>query len=319
MWYNIDIMNQTKMTPKDFFLHLGATIALYISVGALINLSFSIINYYFPDQLAGYFYGNSVAFPISILVVLVPVLYILGWMIRKDIMIAPEKKDMWIRRWRIDITLFLTAAILIGDLITIINTYLNGEISIRFFYKFLVILVVLGIVFAYYLLERLDKNTKMRSVLSYVGVVLVIAAVVGGFITVGSPTKQRNLKFDNQRTSDLQNVQWQIVSHWQQKEKLPATLDELKDPISGVVIPTDPETKANYEYSVKGTNSFELCSTFALKSEDNKGRGEFGYGGGVYRDMAYPSSIGDDNWTHEAGKVCFDRTIDPEKYPVIKR
>jgi hypothetical protein len=269
--------------------------------------------------LAGYFYGNSVALPISILVVLVPVLYVLGWVIRKDMLISPEKKDMWIRRWRIDITLFLTAAILIGDLITIINTYLNGEISIRFFYKFLVILVVLGIIFAYYLLERLDKNAKVRSLLSYVGIVLVLAAIVGGFITVGSPTKQRNLRFDNQRTSDLQTIQWQIVNYWQQKEKLPATLAELKDPISGVIIPKDPETDVDYEYVAKGTNTFELCSTFALKSEDNKGRGEFGYGGGVYRDMAYPSSIGDDNWTHEAGKVCFDRTIDPEKYPVIKR
>jgi hypothetical protein len=66
-------MNQTKTTPKDFFLHLGATIALYTTIVAIINLLFSIINYYFPDALAGSYYYNSMAWPISVLIVVLPI------------------------------------------------------------------------------------------------------------------------------------------------------------------------------------------------------------------------------------------------------
>ena len=85
-------MNETtKTTPKDFFLHLSATLALYVSAGALINLLFSVINYYFPDQLAGYFYANAVAWPISMLIILIPTLYVLEYLINRDITKVPEK------------------------------------------------------------------------------------------------------------------------------------------------------------------------------------------------------------------------------------
>ena len=108
---------QTNTTPKDFFYHLTATIALYSVIIAVINLYFGIINYYFPDALAGYFYSNTVAWPISMLVVLVPILYVLEWLINKDIKAIPEKSEIWARRWRIFLTLFLAGAVMAGDLI----------------------------------------------------------------------------------------------------------------------------------------------------------------------------------------------------------
>lgn len=316
-------MNPIKTTPKDFFLHLGATVTLYISVIALINLSFSIINYLFPDALAGYFFANSIAWPISMLVVLVPIFYVLEWLIKKDIKLIPEKGELLIQKWRIFLTLFLTGAVIAGDLIALINTYLNGEISSRFVYKFLAILVILAIVFAYYILEKIHKASVTKAILAYAGIVIVLIAIVGGFLVVGSPTKQRNMRFDNQRVSDLQNIQWQIVNYWQQKEQLPVTLASTTDPLYGGIIPTDPETKSEYEYVVKGATSFELCANFALAYEDMQGKGRFGYGGGIAYpavDMSYPSYGGiDNNWKHEAGRTCFARTIDPEKYPKIIR
>lgn len=320
-------MNPTiKTTPKDFFLHLGATIALYIATVAFINLAFSIINYFFPDQLAGYFFANSIAWPISMLVILVPVLYGLEWLIRRDLTKVPEKGDLWIRKWRIYLTLFLTVVLIGGDLITLINTYLNGEITSRFVYKALIVLVIGGLIGKYYFFS-LYTNFKMSKITTkfnaWLGVVLVIVAIVTGFVVVGSPTKQRNMRFDNQRVWDLQNLQGQVVNYWQQKEKLPVTLADLDDPLYGSMIPTDPETKAQYEYSVTGDFVFELCSTFALAYEDTQGRGEYGYGRGGYpmMDISYPSSIGgmDTNWKHEAGRACFERRIDPEKFPAYPK
>ena len=319
LWYNTVIMNQqNKTTPKDFFYHLTATISLYAGIVALINLSFSVINYYFPDALAGYFYSNTVAWPISILIVLTPILYVVEWLIKKDIRSIPEKAEIWVRRWRIYLTLFLTGVVIAGDLITLINTYLNGEISVRFVYKVLAILVILGIVFAYYILEKINQDSKGKAVLSYVGLAIIVVSIVFGFITVGSPTKQRNIRFDNQRISDLQNIQSNVVSSWQQKGKLPTKLDDLNDSLYGVTIPKDPEDSSDYVYNVKSDKSFEVCAKFALKSEDTKGRGA--YGASYAYDMSYPTIIGDStNWKHEAGLACFTRTIDPDKFQPIPR
>lgn len=307
-------MNPIKTTPKDFFLHLGATIALYISAVALINLLFSIINYCFPDALAGYFSAGSIAWPISMLIVLIPILYVLEWLIKKEIKIIPEKNDIWIQKWRIYLTLFLTGAVIAGDLIALINTYLNGEISIRFVYKFFVILIVLAVIFTYYILEKIGKASKTKTTLSYVGIILALIAIISGFLVVGSPSKQRNLRFDSQRVNDLQNIQYQIVNYWQQKGKLPATLASTSDPISGFIIPSDPENKTAYEYSIKDITKFEICATFSLPYEDMQGKGS-----SYPIDMSYPPYGIDGTWKHDAGRYCFERVIDPEKYPKLKQ
>lgn len=323
-----------KTTPKDFFLHLGAAVALYVAAGSLINLWFSVINYFRPDALAGYFYGNSVAWPISMLVVLIPTLYVLEWLIGRDLAKMPEKTDLWIRRWRIYLTIFLAAILMVGDLIALINVYLNGEITSRFIYKIIVILLIAGAIGKYYffsLYPDLKWSKLARRINPWFGIVFVLVAIIMGFVAVGSPATQRAMRFDSQRMNDLSSIQSQIVSYWQQKEALPQELADLHDSLSWFTVPTDPETKAEYEYvnkNVSGANSaskdisFELCAVFSRPSRDDKGRGEYGYyGGGMVSypayDMSYPI-IDADNWKHDIGRTCFERTIDPDKYSPIK-
>lgn len=313
-----------KTTPKDFFLHLGATVVLYAAAIALINLSFSVINYAIPDALAGSFYGNSIAWPISMLLVLVPLLYVLEWFIHRDYKTMPEKMSLWIRKWRIHLTLFLAGATIVGDLIALINTYLSGELTARFGYKVLAILIICGVIFTYYLLDRRDaaeSGKKARYTLAGAGLVIVLVAIIGGFVAVGSPGTQRAYRLDGQRVNDLASIQSQLISYWMTKGQLPTALDELNDGLYGMTLPTDPETKSSYSYTKNASTTFQLCANFDRPTQDIKGRGEFGggYYGGI--DMAYPSRIypydgTNDNWKHEVGQVCFTRTIDPERYPV---
>ena len=116
---------------------------------------------------------------------------------------------------------------------------------------------------------------------------------------------------DQQRVQDLQTIQWQIVSFWQSKNRLPATLDQLKDSISGFVSPTDPQTGAVYGYNVLGSAKFSLCADFEAS-------------GNLEGGLAEPKTVDSvqdrmDNWRHEAGRVCFERTIDPEIYRLPQR
>lgn len=311
-------------------MHIGAMVALYASAIAVINLAFAIINRILPDLLSNYGYlgyasVSDIAWPISALLVLVPILYVLEWIIRKDVRSMPAKMDIWVRRWRIYLTLFLTGATIAVDVITLINTYLNGEITGRLVWKILAVFIIASTIFAYYILDRkinseMDKNIWQKSI-SILGLFIVIASIVAGFAIAGSPAKQRSLRFDERRINDLSSIQWQIVNRWQNMGALPQALAELNDPISSFVVPKDPETGQLYEYrmissstvnSVK-TAEFELCATFSMPSPQV-------YDGGINsvvptRPVAY--SIVGDIWSHGVGRQCFVRTIDTNRYPLI--
>ncbi len=318
--YNSSMNNQT--TPKDFFVQFGATIALYIAAGAIINLVFSIIDYLNPDALAGYFIPGSIVWPVSMLVVLVPILYVLEWLVNRDAIRMPEKRDIWIRKWRIYLTLFLAVALIGGDLIALINIYLNGEITGRFIWKVLAIIVVAGVIGKYYFFSIVSEGGTgffsryarvIRKSNAWFGLIMVIAAIVGGFLIVGSPAKQRAIRFDEQRINNLTTIQYQIINYWQTKSVLPTALADLNNPIANFTVPTDPETGAQYAYSVKGS-AFELCAIFDLASSQTQAQG-IALQSYPVQAPNIPGSSQIDSWAHPAGQACFSRTIDPALYP----
>ncbi|MBU2472816.1 hypothetical protein KKE74_02170 [Patescibacteria group bacterium] len=136
--------------------------------------------------------------------------------------------------------------------------------------------------------------------------------MITGFFVIGSPKTERLRRFDQERTSDLESIQWQIIENWRRKEVLPENLNNLKDEISGYQAPNDPQTNEPYEYIIKGENSFELCATFNLASDelDKETRSRVPIPGNTKN----PSW----NWKHPAGRKCFERTIDKELYPLYE-
>jgi len=308
---------EKRTTPLDFFLVLGMIAALYVSVGSLLTLLFDIINYQFPDALAYYAdpYSGSMRFAVASLVILFPIYLLITWYLDRDYTTYPEKRVFAVRRWLIFFTLFIAGVGVIIDLIVLINTFLGGEITTRFILKVLAVLAVAGGVFWYYILDiRRDIRPRLFMMLSGA---FVLISIVGSFFIMGSPTTQRDYRFDARRVSDLQQLQWQVANHWQQKEKLPLALSELEDALQGIIIPKDPETGIPYEYRiVPGKNlTFELCATFAQPSRDLKGRGAYD---GIGMSSPYPRGGGFDDapyFKHGEGKGCFERTIDPDLFP----
>ena len=236
-----------KKTPRDFFLYLFATIAIYIISIEVIALLWQYVNYFLPDPNAYYYDGFSgvMRWAIASLIILFPA-YV--WVMRflgKDLDQHPEKKELGVRKWLIYITLFIAAVTMIVDLVTLIYTFLGGDFTSRFIIKALSVLLVAGAVFKYYLFNLRREpgaKEKMRLMLAWVSLTLVAGLVVGAFFIVGSPKTNRLRNEDNQRTSDLQSIQWQLVNYWQQRERLPKDLKELADPISGFSSPLYPVT-----------------------------------------------------------------------------
>ncbi|MEK7602248.1 MAG: DUF5671 domain-containing protein [Patescibacteria group bacterium] len=313
-------LSGSKTTPKDFFLWLGAIIALYGAITSIITLLFEYVNYSFPDQLAGYGdpYGGSVRFAMASLIVLVPTTVVLFRIIRGTIIKESGKASIWVRRWALGLTLFIATITILIDLVYLINTFLGGEITTRFELKVLIILLVAAGVFMHFLADLRGywiENVQKGNMVGVAVGVLAIATIVAGFFIVGSPSHVRDLRYDDQKVSDLQNIQYQLTNYFQQKRALPKTLDELNDPLTNTIVPVDGQTGTAYTYEVKTPLSFSLCATFNAPTPDTAGRGNYG------KDVSYPQPIGPDplneNWKHGVGETCFDRTIDPTKYPAV--
>lgn len=301
------------MTPKDFFLYLGVAVSLYISAGALLRLLFSIINTVLPDPLnpmyASTWTSDSMRIAISMLLVAFPIYLVISWLIRKDIAGNITKYQLSIRKWFIYFTLFIAGATIAGDLIALVNTYLNGEISARFIWKILSVFVVAGVIFAYYFYDikrAAAGNIQTNKTLIILAAVGILTAIVAGFSVAGSPSEIRALRFDERRTENLQEIQWQVADYYQRHKALPESLESLQDEISGYQTPFDPETGAPYEYTLKDqqTLMFELCATFNRSNLDVK--------------SPYAERIGE-SFRHDVGRVCFQRTIDPMQYPIFKQ
>ena len=148
-------------------------------------------------------------------------------------------------------------------------------------------------------------KSKTPKILAWTLSFVILASIIASFFIIGTPAVQRERRFDEQRVDDLQTLQSQIVNYWTQKEVLPQDIGELEDSISGFIVPKDPDSDSPYEYNVIDSLSFELCAIFKTSSDDFGSTSK-----GVRAVLPYDSF--QQNWSHQAERTCFIRTIDPE-------
>ena len=299
-----------KNTPRDFFLHAGAFITLYLGAIALITLLFSVINFSIPDPLAGSYYNDPYSgplrFAIASLLVLAPISVYLFFLIQGAARQNPERLTLGVRKWLTYITLFVAGATVVGDVIVLLNSFLGGSLPTAFLLKVVTILAVMGAGFGYFILDIRKYWILHADNSRYVGVGLlgfVLASIVGGMTLIGSPMTQRDYRIDNQQVQDLSMISYQVLSYWQTAKVLPEDLAALDNPLSQYRTPTAPEGQPAYTYTKKGDLSFELCATFKQASPQQ----------GTY--TSYQSGfVEEEKWDHGAGETCFARTIDPKLF-----
>ncbi len=298
-------------TAKHFVLQLGSLASLYLSLGFLLSLLFSIINITFPDAIDDYWVVESshstVRFSIAMLVVFFPTYLYLTRTVNNIRRTESDGMYLSLTKWVVFLSLLVGGGVLLGDLVAVIMAFLEGEITERFILKAFAVLVVVGAAFHYYLLDTKGYWTKneQKSIMFAIGAALVVfASIAYGFAHIETPSAVREQKLDAQQVSDLQQLQWRIQDYSLTNGKLPESLEALSDG----AIPRAPEDRAAYKYSVT-EEGFELCATFAQPSTENENY--------MYQSSAVINEKmmikNPDNWQHGAGEVCFKRVVNKEE------
>jgi hypothetical protein len=150
---------------REAFFHLLTFASLYTAVISTVILLFTYINRLFPDPALEQYYGyngdlSTIRASMAALIVSFPLFLALTRFLLKEMNRHTERAASAIRRWLTYLTLFLAAIALMGDLISLVSGLLEGELSVRFLLKVLVVFVLAGLTFTYYFLSLRPSSNE---------------------------------------------------------------------------------------------------------------------------------------------------------------
>jgi len=289
-----------QSSAVDVVINFFSFILLGIVAYGLGSLFFSVIDKSFPDPLVqrSWFSDQAIHHAIASLVIAFPAYVVAMRFWFRRFQADEGRTESGLTKWLTYIVLLIASITIVGDLITVLYTLLQGEITARFLLKAVTLLVLAGLVSGFYYLER--KKIQYRkairpSVFRGFGWVVAGLVVIGiglGFMDAGSPEQARKRAFDMQRTNRLGSLSTCIERYAREMGQLPQSLDDLKKSAGYAYCADsiqDPKTKTDFEYRVvtpsrlqgqARVGDFELCANFDLPSaaeDDDNGL----YGGSV--------------------------------------
>jgi Domain of unknown function (DUF5671) len=298
------------VSAKDAFGYLVLFSTLYTSAVALIRLLYQYINRAFPDPVEVYVVwensAETIRWSAAALFIAFPLFMVLSRRTYRATREDPEMRTSKVRKWLTYLTLFVAAATLLCDGITLVYYLLGGELTTRFLFKALTICVVAGGVFGYYLWDLRQGEAKAEAlarphrgvrVLAAAVILAVGAALAGSFVALGTVGAARDRRIDDIRLQHLALIAVNIDNYWSHQRALPPDLQTLAgDRTNAPRDINDPESGALYEYTPGEGRSYELCATF-----DGEERQPPVYGGERF-------------WGHPQGRHCFE--IEVQSYEV---
>jgi hypothetical protein len=197
-----------------------------------------------------------------------------------------------VRKWLTYIALVIAAGVLIGDAVAVLAYLLQGEITLRFLAKVLVVGFIAAGVFGYYLGEvgapKPETELRRRKLFGVVATGFAAVTVLLGFLVTGGPSSQRGVQADMQRVRDLHQIAEAIKNFTRSgAASVPANLAEMPASAGYISQLNDPVTGAAYEYRRISDTEYELCAVFAHDDRD----------AAVRRRTPF--------WAHARGRHCF--------------
>ncbi len=138
---------------RDAFLYLLAFSTLATWTIALGSLMFIFIDRWFPDPVTQPVLDSPYAISrqMASIIVAFPIFLLVMRFILREEETRPEKTESGVRKWLTYIALLIAAGSVIGDLITFLTYFLQGELTVRFVLKVLTVIVIAGSILWYYL------------------------------------------------------------------------------------------------------------------------------------------------------------------------
>lgn len=139
------------LSAREAFEYLVLFTTLFLSAYHLGSILFELIELAFPDPAAREWSARSLRWSVSYLVVAFPVFLYLTVRTEREVGRDPAKRGSKVRKWLTYLTLFFAAGFVIGDLVALVFHLLEGELTVRFLLKVLVVGAIAGTAFAWYL------------------------------------------------------------------------------------------------------------------------------------------------------------------------
>lgn len=146
---------QAAENARDAFYYLLNFITLGFWTVALGQIFFRLIAYWLPDPAASTTYYGSlrddIAWQVAIVIVAFPTFVYVHSLIQRELRKRSDLYESAVRRWLTYLTLVIAAIIVLTDAAWVIEALIRGELTLRFILDSLVLLIIGGGVFVYYL------------------------------------------------------------------------------------------------------------------------------------------------------------------------
>lgn len=130
--------------------------------------------------------------------------------------------------------------------------------------------------------------------LAIAATLVVVAAVAMAVATMGTPSMQREGRFDKRRVADLDRIDTAVREYAKSRGALPRDLATLAAQPGRRLPIVDPKDGTPYTYRTNGPREFRLCAVFVTDTARTPEGGE---------------SMGGQDWSHPVGRYCFERRL----------
>lgn len=267
--------NNMNNNAKFAFYYLLSLVALIFTALSVGMIAFGIIDKTVLDALnMGNNANGTLKFAISAILIATPIFYTMQKFINKGLKNGELTKDSGVRRWLTYFILLVSSVTILGVFISIINSFLSGELTMSFILKALSMIVISATVFSFYFydIKREDvvSKNKVMKIFFFASLGLIVIAFIASWFFVESPTVTRAKRLDQNLVNNISSLENAVNSYNEKYKKLPETMDDIKnnrDIYLGQQSLVDPETGAAIVYKKTGDKNYEFCATFRT---DNK-------------------------------------------------
>ncbi len=304
-------------SSREAFLYLLAFSTLCSWATALGSAMFTFIEHWFPDPVTSNSYSevwqrNSVTWQMATLAVSFPIFLLVMRAIVRENAAHPERLQSGVRKWLTYIALLGTAATMIGDLIWFLDALLSGGLTVRFFLKSAVVMIISGAIFWYYFhslrSRKREEQTEGRGYHRWFAIAstaAVIATFLLGFNVTGTPPVIRERQADERRIQDLRHLGFALAARNREQSNQGTTPTTLPSSLTQLVSEgkiserqtRDPITLQPYVFLPNGGTRYQLCANF---------------------NQIQVSDVSIDNstfWNHGIGRKCYSLNAkEPTEY-----